>query len=164
MYTPNDILLPNILSQLDTIKSNKTTDIFTSTEKDITISITKRKPIFSSGYNYVFNFKFTNNIGVNLIELLLTDIDISILLDNIDFMLQSNQDFVMKTTSLSSSTVGDTFISIYCENVYVNEYTITPRYFFKVFSYSNEEMKKILSFDITDNLEEFYNLLQLIIF
>lgn len=132
-------------------------DIFKSSNNDIIIEMNRieRKGIYNiypPGFQYECILRFKNNLGILIKELRVTEIEILKLIDNIYSFLELNEDILFSFNSINQDYTT-TILKLSLE-VYDNTYLIQ---FFRLFSSNGEELKPIISFDISDNIIDLIN-------
>lgn len=99
---------------------------------------------------------FKNNIGTIIKQISMTDIEISILLDNIYFYLESG--FDVNYYIKSHDTTGEEYIiQIFTELKEGGYKTNDCREFFKLSAYKNEVIVPVLQFDVSNTLPYLLN-------
>ena len=90
--------------------------------------------------------------GILIKEVRVTEIEILKLIDNIYSFLELNEDILFSFNSINQDYTT-TILKLSLE-VYDNNYLIQ---FFRLFSSNGEELKPIISFDISDNIIDLIN-------
>ena len=111
------------------------------------IDLSKRRSIFSPN-RVICNITFKNILGITILSLNISDIEIVNIIDNIYAYNEFGGNIIYSINTESSDM---TYYSIGFSTEQSNNLTI--------YAYRNETMMKILSFDITNSLESFCNTL-----
>lgn len=137
-------------------------EIFITQDNDYIIELSKKISIFSSN-RIICNITFKSILGNTILSLDIPDIEIVNIIDNIYasfefegniiYTLNSyNQDLISYSFGLSIIEQPNSFETLIEENLYI-------KYIFSVYCYNNGEMKRILSFNISNSLSTFADLL-----
>ena len=148
--------------------------LFESSDKNYKIEMTRIQPrVFSFSNNGIIcNFKIYTNIGSLLKEFNISDVDVSILLDNIYYSLECGDMAVALNSSIDSSGkvllvklwleeyTGEGYLDSNYNmiNASANPYSSKSIILKNKIAFCDilqDEVKTILSFDIGDNLYEF---------
>ena len=136
-------------------------EIFITQDNDYIIELSKKISIFSSN-RIICNITFKSILGNTILSLDIPDIEIVNIINNIYasfefegniiYTLNSyNQDLISYSFGLSIEQ-PNSFETLIEENLYI-------KYIFSIYCYNNGEMKRILSFNISNYLSTFADLL-----
>ena len=136
-------------------------EIFITQDNDYIIELSKKISIFSSN-RIICNITFKSILGNTILSLDIPDIEIVNIINNIYasfefegniiYTLNSyNQDLISYSFGLSIEQ-PNSFETLIEENLYI-------KYIFSIYCYNNGEMKRILSFNISNSLSTFADLL-----
>jgi len=131
---------------------------YTTENKDIVLELTSKTTIFSKD-RIICNIVFKNNIGTVLADIKFPDYELINLIDNIYAFLYIS-DNIMYTLK-SYNDINGRIYSIGLSSEYTMRYngdTYTRRYL-SLYSYQDDMMIKILSFEVTNTLDELTDLL-----
>lgn len=141
-------------------KEDNTHATFISEDNDIIIDMDRsvRKVFFSenNGFDYFCTLTFKNNLGVVLKQIVISELDVSILIDNIYNLLEGRMNEVYVHFNSYDSSCIDIAIKIETNaNMVQQSYYQT----FTLYNYINQQLIPILNFNIIDNIVEFVELL-----
>ena len=122
---------------------------FLSENNDYTISININKSIYTTFYT----FKFINNLGRVVKEILISKSDILILLDNIETCFYYNYDSIY--TNIDSSK-GNILFGIQNE---LDIYTGYKRIYLVVDEYIQDSLQRIIKIEVSNTIDNFLYLL-----
>lgn len=154
-----NIVLKNMYDMGNINTKDNLKSIFTSYNKDIIIEMSRKKiNRFSSDIidmNYMCSIVFKNSLGNILKELIISEIDVGILIDNIyNFLENTVTDCIIHFNSSDTRCIDNT-IQLSHE---INEIGF-HRDIFSLYNYMDDQLIKVLSFDITNSLVEFVDML-----
>lgn len=139
-------------------------NVFISTDKDYIIELERKNlNLFSFGSDdnslkYLCIMRFKNNLGVVIKEITISDLTASIFIDNIYNFLEFGSMDCYFHFNASNSTLEEYAVKIYLEPFDIKidgQYrSYSYKQIFQLFSYYDERLIPIVSFDISDNLVE----------
>jgi hypothetical protein len=132
---------------------------YTSENKDIILELNSKYTIFSKD-RIICNIVFKNNIGTILANVKLPDYELINLIDNIYAFLYI-QDNIMYTIR-SYTDIDCKSYTVGLSTEYDLQYGFlnnTPKRYISLYTYQDELMIKILSFEVTHTLDELTDLL-----
>ena len=141
---------------------NTTPTIFITQDNDYILELSKHKSIFSPDRS-ICNITFKNIIGTKILSLNIPDITITNIIDNIFAYNEFGGNIIcyMNATNADNSTLNSYYIGFSTEYDYDNLGIKIPntKDIVTIYSYKDEIMIKIISFNVSDSLETLCNLL-----
>ena len=132
---------------------------FITQDNDYIIELSKRRSIFSPN-RVICNITFKNILGITILSLNISDIEIVNIIDNIYAYNEFGGNIIYSINAESSDmTYYSIGFSTEQSNNFLNELSFETKDILTIYAYRNETMMKILSFDITNSLESFCNTL-----
>ena len=132
---------------------------FITQDNDYIIELSKRRSIFSPN-RIICNITFKNILGITILSLNISDIEIVNIIDNI-YAYNEFGGNIIYSINVESSDMTHYFIGFSTEqsNNFLNGLSFETKDILTIYAYRNETMMKILSFNVSNSLESFCNTL-----